>query len=139
MRKIKFRAYLVDINKIVDIKTIDWDEDCNITCINYPDEEGNIISINYPEGKDCLKYEDGIVLMLYTGFKDKNGKEIYEGDIIKYRNNLYQVKWIFLDFHVHQINGGEFKKLDEFMSDKNKMDIEIVDNIYENTELFKKN
>ena len=72
--------------------------------------------------------------MQYTGFKDKDGREIYEGDIIKYRNNLYQIRWIFLGFYAHQINGRGFKELDEFVADT--MDIEVVGNIYENPELL---
>nr|DAT71057.1 MAG TPA: YopX protein [Caudoviricetes sp.] len=122
MRAIKFRAFLKDTNEMVKVGAMDWDE------------EGNLLCLNYPKGKDYFGYEDDIALMQYTGFKDKDGREIYEGDIIKYRNNLYQVRWIFLGFYAHQINGRGFKELDEFVADT--MDIEVVGNIYENPELL---
>ena len=122
MRAIKFRAFLKDTNEMVKVGAMDWDE------------EGNLLCLNYPKGKDYFGYEDDIALMQYTSFKDKDGREIYEGDIIKYRNNLYQVRWIFLGFYAHQINGGGFEELDESVADT--MDIEVVGNIYENLELL---
>lgn len=123
MRPIKFRAYLKNENKIIDVKSIDWDEN------------GNLISINYPEGKDYFGYkEDDIVLMQYTGYKDVFGNEIYEDDVVKYRNNLYQVKWIFFSFYIHQTNGRSLKELEKIAIDEKGM--ELIGNIYENPELL---
>ena len=73
--------------------------------------------------------------MQYAGYKDVLGNEIYEGDIVKYRNNLYQVKWIFFSFYIHRIDGKSLKKLEEIAIDEKG--IELVGNIYENPELLK--
>lgn len=123
MRPIKFRAYLKNEKTMIDVKSIDWDEN------------GNLISINYPEGKDYFGYEDDIVLMQYTGCKDVKGKEIYEGDIVKYRNNLYQVKWVFFSFYIHRIDGRSLEELEKVAIDEKGM--ELIGNIYENPELLK--
>ena len=122
MRTIKFRAFLKDTNKMVKVGAMDWDE------------EGNLLCLNYPKGKDYFGYEDDIILMQYTGFKDKDGKEIYEGDIVEYFGELCKVCWIFSGFYARQINGRGFTELDEFVADT--MDIEVVGNIYENPELL---
>ena len=85
-----------------------------------------------------------IILMQYTGLKDKNGKEIYEGDIVKStmhygddfgnpvgeaEGQIIEVKW--LEKKGEQMVGFSFFPCDDMY------DLEVIGNIYENPELLK--
>jgi len=71
-------------------------------------------------------------IMQYTGLKDKNGKEIYEGDIVKKENNkLYQIKYKEFGFQAIDNLGQNW-----YLTDWYKC--EIIGNIYENPELLEK-
>ncbi len=74
------------------------------------------------------------ILMQYIGIKDKNGREIYEGDVVKSSAafTLQKVEWG--DFHSGFIFcGGSFIKT----SCPNCYTNEIIGNVYENPELIK--
>ena len=70
----------------------------------------------------------------FINLRDKNNKEIYEGDRIK---SKYEFGWPFTDdsevFFSHQ--GAEVKIGDSFVLLTNLKDVEIIGNIYENPEL----
>jgi uncharacterized phage protein (TIGR01671 family) len=72
--------------------------------------------------------------MQYTGLKDKNGKEIYEGDIIKGFDFTAKVYWNIYQasFQIKTSNNGGAFLNEEYMSN-----FEIVGNIFENPELLK--
>jgi uncharacterized phage protein (TIGR01671 family) len=76
-------------------------------------------------------------LMQYTNLKDKNGKEIYEGDILKVKvddgeANLY-VKYTNGEYRV--VNEGRWE--DSLYAYMYFGDVEIVGNIYENKDLLR--
>lgn len=138
MREIKFRAWIKSKNKMI------YNEGDDIVT-NY----GVMGYYSIMGGDLCLDYSLGeIELMQYTELKDKNGKEIYEGDILKYiepykmENHLYQVKW--------RVNtGGSYLEAGQwFFKGINKGgaypgeftlgDIEKIGNIHENPELMEK-
>lgn len=86
---------------------------------------------------------NGAVLMQSTGLKDKNGKEIFEGDIVKFSDcdddaHVTPVVWNknYACFGV-SFSGKypiSFDYLEEFYTELK--DIEVVGNIYENPKLL---
>ena len=115
-REIKFRAWDVNKHKMIDEP---W---------GYPNESGwdDYMNINKWFEWSHIDSRNPIVLMQYTGLKDKNGKEIYEGDIIKWRKGTEGV-WAdqFWAFAVKFpfICGNAYLG-------------EVIGNIYENPELL---
>jgi len=116
-REIKFRAWDLEQKKM------------------WPDK--NRCGLEY-----CRDREDEFSLMQFTGLKDKNGKEIYEGDVVKnptrpkdYR--LTEVKW---DEHLlgWDLDIDDYRY--EYQSPQEMINgdkIEVIGNIYENLKLLK--
>lgn len=76
----------------------------------------------------------------YTGLKDKNCKEIYEGDILhdSFINSLFKViynvdRFTLIDNKEEFYDNGDYYHGDDIKWE----DLEIIGNIYENPELFK--
>lgn len=114
MREIKFRAWngiKMDYNPC-------GDEYNGPTPIN---------SLFEPEILALMKYE----LMQYTGLKDKNGKEIYENDIIKWPTGaVSEMKFEHTGCGCHDGYGW-------FISPDEAPTVEVIGNIYSNPELLK--
>ena len=77
-----------------------------------------------------------VVLMQYTGLKDKNGKEIYEGDIIQLLGHRPNID-IDVDIEEVIFNNGEFcHTYQDRPTKKFWQHAEIIGNIYENKDLL---
>ena len=89
---------------------------------------------------DCFDFKD-VILMQSTGLKDKNGKEIFDGDILACKTDDEVINLnVFWD-EEHALFMFESKKYNEQeplaeLVEDNTYPFEIIGNIYENPELL---
>lgn len=83
---------------------------------------------------DTIFDDDRVIFMQCTGLKDKNGKLIYEADIVKFKTELFgKPKQIIWD-ECHYILKDTFIILCDM--EIKQFGLEIIGNIYENKELL---
>lgn len=127
MREIKFRCW-DEQNKIIhnEVEFIRSGTDGDDWILFKSDkqtlEHGNVLNNPY--------FQQQIKVMQYTGLKDRNGKEIYEGDIVKDGSRLWKIEIspIYGIFFI--LSNGDFAS---YLGD----DFQVIGNIYENPELLK--
>lgn len=91
----------------------------------------------FHEYHDKVFGKDGYLLMQYTGLKDKNGKEIYEGDIVRGRSYGFPTTRNYIGVVEYWYNGFSVKEnKDKGIRDGLNTTFEVIGNIYENPELL---
>jgi hypothetical protein len=84
---------------------------------------------------DFPLYEmDDVVLMQYTGLKDKNGVEIYEGDVVRYDCGHGHIEWESGGLIIKWFGGNQTPL--SFTSWRGHGHLEIIGNIHQNPELI---
>jgi uncharacterized phage protein (TIGR01671 family) len=78
------------------------------------------------------------VIMQLTGLKDKNGKDIYEEDIYKYRSKIYKVYFSdsFAGVRIKEIVKPGNMSIHTSIQADTDVEAEVIGNIYENPELL---
>ena len=136
MRKIKFRAWLKDAKEIIEVEDIQFKDDkkYQIDNIKLQPKKNQSLIINT---KSARRTEDKIELMEYIGMEDDNGKEIYEGDIVKVKSGMAYDNYSLIG--VITFSCGSFyindKPIYELVNDN--CSFNVIGNIFENSELLK--
>lgn len=93
-----------------------------------------------PEGGErwchgIMGTSDSYKRRMFTGLHDKKGVEIYEGDIVKDKFNIYVIKWSVGGLIMKQQGNREEKK-SKHRCYNLSTGVEVIGNIYQNPELL---
>ena len=124
-REIKFRIWDIENKEMLKVQELDFE----------PTFYGGRIAIRPDQYNDYFDTED-MILMQYTGLHDKNGKEIYEGDIV----GDSKIKWI-VKWNKHRMGFSLYPTTKQLYDEmpinvENKLGFKILGNIYDNPELL---
>lgn len=132
-REIKFRIWDVENKEMLKVQELDFE----------PTFYGGRIAIRPDQYNDYFDTED-MILMQYTGLHDKNGKEIYEGDIVRCKKYIggnfvdYCIEKGFVEFKDGEFGlhrkQGYYQSLKKFL--EYDYELEVIGNIYDNPELL---
>lgn len=120
MREIKFRA---------------WDKENKKFYTPIISANGKSLTVSF--GYEIFG-ENNDDIMQYTGIKDKNGKPIFEGDIIKYKNSITSIQWTGCGFNgvYHNSDGSWDDEWEYALSYRDSGYIEVLGNLFENPNLI---
>lgn len=126
----KFRIWLPDVQKMLRVKALVYEEEKTRCVCGY--------------AYDFYLEDENAIIMQATGLKDKNGQEIFEGDIVSDGFDIGDIKsHKTLGFYMVDKKGVErwfsdgatIEGFEKYVKTAFKI-IEVIGNIYENPELL---
>lgn len=130
-REIKFRCW--NGKKMLRVDELVIDPDGKASCYGF--------DTKWEDGDDPRKWVSDGIFMQYTGLKDRNGKEIYEGDIVRcdkaewYRSEILFGKDISSLPEYQEVVTFDYELLNMRKNDYENHWV-VVGNVYENPELL---
>ena len=122
----RYRAWIKSLKWMCDVTNISFDSKFVDICQQGDTERCTEMSVEFDE----------IKLMQSTGLKDKNGKEIFEGDIVKMAKDVYSKPTYY---EVVRHRGGAYRLESKQHGCElwlRHTECEVVGNVYENKELM---
>lgn len=132
MREIKFRAWHKKQKVMFDVggfANIDYSKDNQYRYVTLAGKSAGVT------GDDVTPQIQTVEIMQYTGLKDKNGVEIFEGDVMNWGDISGEVYWRPRQIRFLLKSDGTLKAPTYIDAWSEQM--EVIGNIYENPELLK--
>lgn len=127
MSNLKFRAYVKHLQIIIEVQRINFD---------YKTVEWYIV---HPDEWDMSEFSfDEVELMQYTWLKDKNGKIIYESDIVEVNTfEHWNIRmYVIYDAPLFLLSPNIWEKINVMNFSTPNVHETVIWNIYENPELL---
>ena len=138
-RTIKYRAWHKELKVMIAVYVIDQTTKAS-TGEHYPSSRGYLLADTEEQVVFSL---DDVELLQYTGLKDKNGKEIYVGDVVNvYDKENYSKgdQLVTTDLVKWSEEGGywtSYEPGDYYLPlGSDDLELKIIGNVYENSDLL---
>ena len=132
MKELKFRAWHEKLGHYLKDNEFYIGTDGSVFSA-FESYDDKIINTNYIQNFSRDDFDEGyIIVEQYTGLKDKNGKEIYESDLVAYeKDNIASVRFEYVGFYPF------VEPYNDFGCPSGK-EVEVIGNIHENPDFLEK-